>query len=141
MIMTVLEASGKIYKWFSENDSFSLDEDFKKLVMITDHPKRDRAAVLSALKDLKSAELISSSEIDGIEYWILKKSFLAFPQNVSVSPETALHAAELINNFCSMVDNDTDTCDPANLTDDDVKNLIYIAGLFLKKSLDDASGE
>ena len=53
MFMTVFESTGNLYEWFSENDSFNMEEDFSKIVLVTDHPKRDRAAFLSALKQLE----------------------------------------------------------------------------------------
>ena len=139
--MTVLQASEKIYKWYSENDSFSLEKDFKKIIMISDHPERDKAAFLSALSQLENAELISSSEIDGEKYWVLRKSFLAFPQTVGIDPSTALAIAELINGFCDLIDDSTEQCDPTNIRDEDVRNLIYIGGLFVKKGLDENGDE
>ena len=139
--MTVLQATEKIYKWYSENDSFSLEKDFKKIIMISDHPERDKAAFLSSLNQLENAELISSSEIDGKRYWVLRKSFLAFPQSVSIDPSTALAIAELINGFCDLIDDSTEKCDPTSIRDEDIRNLIYIGGLFVKKGLDESGDE
>jgi len=48
--MTVLDATAELYSWFSENDCFSLENDFIKVIPITENPNRDRAAFLCALK-------------------------------------------------------------------------------------------
>tara|TARA_R100000808_G_C2148015_1_gene156065 strand:- start:770 stop:1201 length:432 start_codon:yes stop_codon:yes gene_type:complete len=124
--MTTLEASGQLYTWFSENDSFSLEKDFMKVIPITEEPERDRAAFLCALKDFEEGDMIKEAEIGDEKYWILKRSFLTYPQNITVTPETALLMSTVINKFCEIIQNDKDKCDPANVSEEDIKNLLYI---------------
>jgi len=129
--MTVLEGSNELYKWFSENDSFCLEKDFIKIISITETPERDRATMLCALENFEKSELVSSSQIDDKRYWVIEKPFHSYAQSVSISPELALTLAGIINNFCEIVDNETDYCDTANIEEKDIKNLIYIANIML----------
>jgi hypothetical protein len=131
--MTVLEASGTLYQWFSENDSFCLEKDFLKIIPITDSPKRDRAAILSALKDLEEAHLIAGSSHEDTEYWILRKSFASFEQSVSISADVALTVSLMINKFCDIIGDEKQTCDATNITEQDIKNLIFITNLMSNK--------
>ena len=59
--MTVLDASGLLFEWFAENDSFNLSEDFKRIVLVTDSPERDRVAVTLALSNLEETGVIKKS--------------------------------------------------------------------------------
>jgi hypothetical protein len=97
--MTVLDAGAKLYQWFSENESFYMEEDFIKIIMVTDHPSRDKAAFSVALKELKSMDVIIDSEVDGKTYWILRKSFSSYEQTIALSADVALTMALMINKF------------------------------------------
>ena len=131
--MTILEASGHLYKWFSENDSFSIEKDFMKIITITEEPNRDKVAFECALRGLEDLKMIKGevSPDDGLKYWILNKSFLAYDQNVSICPELALTISDIINKFCETTDNTKDLCDPSSIEEKDLKNLIYIANILI----------
>ncbi|MAF24543.1 hypothetical protein CL634_03065 [bacterium] len=127
--MTVLEATNELYLWYAENDSFSLETDFIKVIPITEHPKRDRAAFLSALEEFEKWELVCSSKIEETKYWTLKKPYTAVTQSVSLAPNTALAVADVLNNFCDIIEDDTNKCNAANVNENDIKNLVYIVNL------------
>ena len=131
--MTILEASGHLYRWFSENNSFSLEKDFIKIITITEEPNRDKATFLCALKGLKEMDLIDVefSPDDHLQYWILKKSFVSFEQSVSISPDLAITISDIINKFCEVTDNNIDLCDPIKIEEKDLQNLIYIANVLV----------
>ena len=140
--MTILEASGHLYQWFSKNDSFSLEKDFMNVISITETPVRDRATFLCALKDFEVNNLVSSSKIEGEKYWILNKPFSSYVQSVTITPELALTVSEIINKFCEIIDNDAETCDPSSMTEDDIKNLVYITNaMFTQKDVDSKKEE
>tara|TARA_Y100000310_G_C20525116_1_gene735600 strand:- start:383 stop:814 length:432 start_codon:yes stop_codon:yes gene_type:complete len=142
--MTILEASGILYQWFSENDSFSMKDDFIKLIPITETPNRDKASVLAALSDLEEALLLKSCVYEENRYWTLKKSFSSFEQSVSISPEVALTISIMVNKFCELMDNESEQCDPVNLQERDIKSLLYLANFFVSqqdKNLDMSEGE
>jgi len=135
--MTILEAVGQLYTWYIENDSFNMEEDFTKIIVVTDHPNRDRAAFSQALEDLREAHMVNDREIGGKVYWVLKKPFSAFSQTIDISPDLAVTVAGIVNKFCDMTDNNTDICDPLNITEGDFRKVIYIANLMLQKDIDE----
>ena len=56
--MTVIDATGKLFEWFSEHDSFELEKDFMKIMEVVESPERDKAAFLAALESLGQSEFI-----------------------------------------------------------------------------------
>jgi hypothetical protein len=138
--MTILEASGHLYNWFRENDSFSLEQDFMKIITITEEPDRDKVAFKCALKNLEEMDMIKEdfSPDDHGQYWVLKKSFLTYEQSVAVSPDLAITISDIINKFCETTGNTVDICDPASINEKDLQNLIYIANVLVgeKKNVD-----
>ena len=126
--MNVLSATNLLFDWFSKNDCFELNTDFNKLILLSENQDRDKATVLASLEDLENKELVSKTKFEHSTYWILKQPFNTFPQNVEIQPQTALAIGELINKFCEVIQDDTDTCDSSNITGKDINNLVLIAG-------------
>ena len=141
--MTILEASGHLYQWFRENDSFSLEKDFMKIITITEEPDRDKVAFKCALKKLEDMGMIKDefSPDDHLQYWVLNKSFLTYEQSVSISPDLSITISDIINQFCETMGNTMDVCDPTELQEKDIKNLIYICNILVaeKKGIDSNS--
>ena len=139
--MTIFEAGAKLYTWYSENDSFNFDEDFQKVVLVTDHPNRDRAAFLGAIKDFEKIELVEPHEVNEKVYWVLKKPFSSFSQNVSISPELALAISSVINKFCEISDTQEEMCDPTNILESDIRKIILLSELISgDKDIDSGKG-
>jgi len=124
--VTVFEAEIELYKWFSENQSFEISRDFPRVVMVTDTPEDDKAAILAALKEFEDSLIVSSQTWEDKKYWVLKKVFAAIPQSVDLNPAMALAIANIINNFCEITGDHADKCDPKNVTEKDLTNLITI---------------
>ena len=141
--MTILEATGHLYNWYTEHDTFCIDKDFLSLITITEHPNQDKATVLCGLKKMKEMGLVSDewSPDNHRQYWILNKSLASFEQSVAVSPDLALTISNIINTFCERIEDDKEKCDPTNIEEKDLKNLIYIANLLIseKKDIDNNS--
>ena len=133
--MTILGASGHLYNWFRDNDSFCLEEDFIKIITITEEPDRDRATLLCALKKLEGMNMISNefSPLNHKQYWVLQKSFLTYEQSVSVSPDLAITISDIINKYCETTGNTVDVCDPTEIKEQDLKNLIYVANILVSE--------
>lgn len=136
--MTILEASGLLYEWFSKNDSFLLQEDFMKLIMVTDHPSRDKAAVLGALESFKETHIVREVRLnEGTaeegRYWILNKNFETFEQSVVLSPYTVTLIAKIINDFCDKIGDRTEYVDPLKIEEKDIQNLIVMTNEILTK--------
>lgn len=124
--MNILEASNKLLNWFSKNNSFNVTGDFLKLVLISDTPETDKAALTCALKELERLDLLRSAEIAGELYYILIKPFSQFSQNVTISGKTAETISTIINTYCENVKDSENTCDKKSITERDIGNLITI---------------
>ena len=127
--MTVFEAEIELYKWFNENHSFEISRDFPRIVLVTDSPEDDKAAVLSALKEFEINSLVSSSRWEDKDYWVLRRPFESVPQSVNINAGSALAISSIINNFCEITGDDTDRCDPKSIREQDIANLITICTL------------
>ncbi len=124
--MTIYDASGKLFNWFKENDSFVMEEDFKKLILISEEKERETACVTAALNHLESIDLIKKEKMEEKEIWLLCKSFKQFEQNVEISADTCAVIADIINEFCDLIDDTTDYCDASSITEKDITNLLLI---------------
>ena len=94
--MTAINASNLLYEWFLDHDSFSLKDDFLKLVKLSDKEDSDKAAILSALKNYKVLSIIDS---DDNVLWVLKAPIKSFPQTINISAYTASAISRTINTF------------------------------------------
>jgi len=126
--MTSLEASTLLFTWFKDNDSFEMGEDFIKIVTITDTPRRDKAAVKIALDRFVDNSVLSKTIIEDSEFWVLEKPFVAYEQTLTISPESALHVSNLVNKACENLNIESELCDPSNITERDLQNLLYLCG-------------
>jgi hypothetical protein len=71
-------------------------------------------------------QLISSKDYGDKKYYILEKAMDAFQQNIELGPWTAKFLAQEINDFCDLLEDQTDKCQIANITEKDVRNLVHI---------------
>ena len=124
--MNVLEASERLFGWFSENDYFTMEEDFPRVNLISDTPDKDKGVYRIALNELEQNELIANVPIEDKECWVLKKPFTAFEQSVTISPPVAMGLSQVINAACDKFNDDTDYCSPANIQEKDVRNLLLL---------------
>ena len=122
--MTVIDATGKLFEWFSEHDSFELEKDFMKIMEVVESPERDKAAFLAALESLGQNEFIKMVEYKEVKRWVLVKKYDAFEQTVSVGPETSKGIAVVLNTFCDVLGDQTDYCDVTNIVEKDIRNLV-----------------
>jgi len=144
--MTVFESYSKLWKYFKENDSFTMDENFRDIIMITDQPSRDRASVQSALDDWVKSEILtvqkdySWEESPPKDIYILKKSLDSNEQSISIHPNLAGFMMDEINGFCELIEDKTDWCDARNVSSKDIMNLLHILH-FYKGKYREAIGE
>lgn len=124
--MNILEASSKLYEWFSSKDSFYIPRDAPKILGKDEISKDHLAAINCALKEFENLGIISLSEMGEAKIWVLKKGFASFDQSVKLSPDICSSLAQIINGFCQVVENEADKADPKNITDKEIKNLIHI---------------
>ena len=126
--MTSLEASTLLFSWFKDNDSFEMGEDFIKIVTITDTPRRDKAAIKIALDRFVETKILSKATVEDSEFWVLEKSFAAYEQTLTISSESALHVSTILNKACENLNIESEFCDPSNVTERDLQNLLFLCG-------------
>ena len=124
--MTVLDSSGMLYEWYQNNDTFVLEDDFKNVVPLSESVEKDKASLWCALLDFETMEMVKSCEIEGRRYWILRKGFDSFEQTVTLTPMVAATLAGMINTYCDVLEADGEKCDPANIQEKDIKNVLFI---------------
>jgi hypothetical protein len=136
--MTILEASAKLYEWFSKNDCATLHlgaqpkgDDFKDIVILTDNERKDRAAILLALQSFERAELVKCHTFGENASYVLLRPFAAFEQTIAIQPNLAIEISKVINDFCDRIKDKTDYCDPARITAADIRSLVLIITHFL----------
>jgi len=131
--MTGLDASNLLYEWFSQNDTFEIEQDFVKIISITDEKERDQAAILASLNDFKEKNIVHKSNIKEKEVWVLARPYGSYPQSVDVAPQTATAMAALINTFCEVILGDeSEKCDASEVKEKDIQNLLFIANHFMQ---------
>ncbi len=130
--MNILESSLKLYEWFNLNDSFCLEEDFIKLMVVSDDEDRDKASLLCALSNLEKYEVIQSQETKNKKIWIVERPLESMPQKIDIDYSLALSIAHVINEAAEKYRVKESVCDAGNITADNLKDLIVLAGINLK---------
>ena len=128
-VMTILDASIKLYAWFAEHDSFCVETDEKKLLEDYKRKKFKRkeelAAINCALSALVSMDMVSSHVVED-QIWVLKKGFETLTQTLNLSPDTCQSIAFIVSGFCDVVGNTSDRPDPKEIREADIKNLLFV---------------
>ena len=127
--MTVLEGSNKLFEWFSVNQKFNFDEDMENLI--------PNAAVKCALEEFEKLEIVKGTEIKNDYYWVLNKNFESFGQDVKLSPKTAMLISQLLNSFCEVLNVKDDECDPKDINESDINNLLLICYHFINEACEE----
>ena len=134
--MNVLDASLKLYGWFGKNDSFSIEDDFLSLILITDDREKDMAAVFCALDSLEKYEVIQSKVIEteklkDKKIWTLLRPLDSMTQNIEIPYDLASLMASVINDFSDAIDRKESYCDPSEVKSDNIKDLVFIASFYM----------
>jgi hypothetical protein len=132
--MTVLEICVELLKWFQENDSFSLEKDFKKVILISEDEYAEKAVLLAGLKKLEKQELITGVTLRGENIYILNKKIDSYDQDITIDQSTALKVASVINSFCDSIKDYKDVADPASITQQDILHLALILESWQKQN-------
>lgn len=133
--MTVLDATSKLYIWFTKNDFFC-EEDFLKILTISEHPEADRASLLVALEEFEKSLMVKKSTYKKKDFWILTKSFESFNQTLNIAPSTALIISKIINSYREDFKIKDNYCDPNNIQEGDIKSILTILSEFASANFD-----
>lgn len=126
--MTVFEASTKLYLWFADNDSFNMDNNFKQVVLVTETPDEDRAAIELGLKKWEEMNIVEKSG----DYWVLSRALASMDQNVTINSETALMISTFTAKYAETIGDKTYACDPSNIQESDIQALIGLCNDLIK---------
>ena len=122
--MTVVDATGRLFEWFSEHDSFELEKDFMKIMEVVESPERDKSAFLASLATFEQSDFVKMVEYKEVKRWVLVKKYDAFEQAVTVGPETSKGIAMVLNTVCEVLGDQSDYCDVTNIVEKDIRNLV-----------------
>lgn len=125
--MTIVEAANILLEYFGKKDSFSMEDNYAEVMRISETPSEDKMAFVLALQDLEKADIVKSDSKNKI--YILKKPLNSFDQNIQLGGMTANLVAKIINDFCDKIKDKRDYCDAKNLTEKDLRNLVFLASL------------
>ena len=135
--MTSLDASNKLFEWFADKDTLSIDRDFKVILPDSKDKEEDKAILTCALRDLEKMEFIQQSN----EYWVLKKPFSSFSQTVELPAQLCLTISQLVNGFCDILGDTSDSCNPSSLHTKDIMNVVTICGYLMQESSSKGEGK
>ena len=123
--MTVFEAGGHLYEWLSKNDSYNQNKDYNKLILVSDTPEADRAAISLALDNFKELNIAKDKEVEGDTYWVLNKKYESNIQNVEISATSARRVYNLVKLYIDTAGlEDKYECDPLNIQQKDIEILM-----------------
>ena len=125
--MTIIEAYQQMLEYFNTHTVFNIQKNAKEIFLVSEDENLEKAALLCALKEMEKAAIVRSCSIEGQEYWVLFKSIESFSQNLELSGLVCAGIASVINDFCDKLEKPSEKCDPANISEKDFKNLIYLA--------------
>tara|TARA_R100000808_G_C2123513_1_gene134236 strand:+ start:447 stop:893 length:447 start_codon:yes stop_codon:yes gene_type:complete len=134
--MTVQDASNQLFEWFEKHNSFEVGKDIKGLIPIMENEEADTIAVKIALENLEEMGLLASKEYADKRYFILSKPVDGFQQSVEIGPFVAKYIGHEINEFCILINDQTDSCQTASISEKDLKNLVHIAQFYKQKVME-----
>jgi hypothetical protein len=124
--MTVSEACSKLFGWFAENERFDLSKDYKSLLIVSDDEEVEKEIVKIALAKMEEIKILIRITTIKRDVWVLDKPLNSFEQSVSISGNMAAEISEVINRTCHAIDNYDDVCNPLDINEKDINNLIFI---------------
>jgi len=132
---TIVEYVVLLLNYFENNSIFELSK-YRDLLGITDkEPEEEKAMVLLALQELEKNDIVRSSLINKKnQIWALFKPLANINQNIDISYSLASKIAETINFYCHEFKTTTDFCDPKNIKEKDILNLLVVINYLRTKN-------
>mgnify|MGYP001415947377 CR=1 FL=1 len=93
--MTILDVNNLLFDWYTNNSTFKMDRDFKKIVPIYEDEDEVKKTIELALDQLIEANLILPCKEK--EYYILTKPFSAYQQTLEINSWVSAYVASQIN--------------------------------------------
>jgi len=132
----------KLYEWFGSKDSFIMEKDFKKIILVSEEQERDRASLLCALDSLEKYEVIQSSVLnpgaaEEQKVWTLSRPLESMSQNLELTYDLAGMVATVINDFGTAIGRKDGVCDPSQINADNIRDLVFITNFYLNEPPND----
>ncbi len=124
--MTILDSSNLLFRWFADHSTFNFEDHFKKVVLVTEDPAGDQAAILIGLREYEKDGLLSSAQVGAKDVWVLTRPFDQYRQSVSITPEIAGLIAGFINQYVDETGEESQRCDPRKIGEKDVGTLLFL---------------
>lgn len=125
--MNIIECYQLLNEYFNNHTCFNIKKNRKEVLLVSDDENAENAALTCALKEMEKANVLRSCVIEGQDYWVLIKPLESFSQSIEISGLVAAGIASVINDMCKELGSDSEKCDVLNVSEKDLKNLIYIA--------------
>lgn len=135
--MNVIESYQLLLEYFNTNTVFNIKKNRKDAILVSDDESAENASLCCALKEMEKSGILRSCTIDNEQYWVLFKSIESFSQSVELSGLVCAGIASVINDMCDKLERPSEKCDPANVSEKDLKNLIYLASKATVSNLKD----
>ena len=127
--MTILEAKGLLFAFFTKKHSFHLDIDYKDIVPVTLDENLDKLVLASALEDLIKNEIVRHIG----DHYVLVQPLDHYPQTISLSKLTTGALCEIMAYCSEQLKNDSLLVNPFSVSEQDIQNLIVLLQNALKK--------
>jgi len=138
--MTIIEANNLLIDFFCERDTFELDRDFKKAVLITENEEQDKATLSAALQTLETEGIVMKASTPSLStkklnktFWVLVKPFNTISQTLQISAMTGVHMAKILNAAIQGSTSNTELCNPSRVTEKDINNLLLLCLTYSKE--------
>jgi len=133
--MNIIECYQLLNEYFNKKACFNVNKNRKEIFLVSDDENAENAALVCALKEMEKANILRSCSLNGEDYWVLVKPLESFSQTLEISGLLAAGISSIINEMCEALGSESEKCDVMNITEKDLKNLIYIASKASPQSL------
>lgn len=141
--MTIIEANNLLIDFFCLNDTFELDRDFKKVVLITENEEQDKAILATALGTLEAEGIVMKASLPSLStkklnktFWVLVKPFNTISQTVQISATTGSNLAKILNAALQGSASDAELCNSCKVTERDINNLLLLCLTYSKEIME-----
>lgn len=133
--MTILEIKNLIFKYFTENDTLVLPDNFNKIILISENPEMDLASLKESLKSYVELGLVKSVEFEDNKKkkvaYVLEKPLQNYEQSVVISGEIGLYIAQILNDVKDQ--DDHNVVNPLSITQENIESMIILITQLLKE--------
>jgi hypothetical protein len=132
--MTILEAKNTLFSYFLNNDVLGINS-FDELFPDIQNKILNKEIILIALDDFEKIDLIKGITTNPLEKnkekpekdsWVLVKPLTQFSQNIEISGITASTIENVINEYCSIYNDEENICQATNISEKEIQNLLKI---------------